>query len=387
MKPVLGFACLTVLALPVAAQQRPTGAFIIRLGADTVSVEQFTRTPTRLEGDAVVRQPRTTLRHYVVDFGPDGRAQRAEIVVRRPGSPDAPPVQRIVATFSGDSVVLEVRRDTSVQTRRIATGAGAVPVLGGAATSFISYDLLAGAFRRARTDSAAMGVYAMGANAGATWNFRTLGRDSLWIYDGNNTFHARVDGDGRIQGAVPLSGTQQFAVERVASVDIPALGASFASRDQQGQALGQLSPRDTVRATVAGANLWVDYGRPAKRNRVIFGSTIVPWGQVWRTGANAATQLRTDHDLVIGAVTIPAGLYTLWTIPSPNGWKLVVNRQTGQWGTEHHAEQDLAQLDMRVTPLPQVVERFTISIVPEGQGGALKLQWDTTEASVPFTVR
>jgi hypothetical protein len=131
----------------------------------------------------------------------------------------------------------------------------------------------------------------------------------------------------------------------------------------------------------------VDYSRPAKRGRVIFGSAIVPWGEVWRTGANAATQFRTDHALDMGGVTVPAGFYTLWTIPSPDGWKLLINSETGQWGTAHKAERDIYQLDMTMTTLPQPVERFTISIVPGAQGGTLSLEWDTTRASIPFAVR
>ena len=125
-----------------------------------------------------------------------------------------------------------------------------------------------------------------------------------------------MDGAGRIVHAVPLSGTQQFPAERVASVDINALAVSFGARDQAGQAFGLASPRDTVRATVAGASLMIDYSRPSKRGREIFGTTIVPWGEVWRTGANAATQFRTDKALEMGGVVLQPGFYTLWTIPS-----------------------------------------------------------------------
>jgi hypothetical protein len=376
-------------ALAAAQQRGPVaGAFVIRLGTDTVTVERFTRTPTRLEGTAVNRQPRTTLRAYTIELGADGRAVRAEVVLRRPGeAPDAPPIQRAVATFSGDSAFVEIRRDTAVQTRRIAVGPGAIPLAGLASTSFAGFELATMALRRARTDSLVLRGYSVGAGGAAALVVRALGRDSVSIYDGNNTFHARVDGEGRIVGAVPLSGTQQFSVERVAGADVAALATAFAARDQQGQALGQLSPRDTVRASVVGASLLVDYGRPAKRGRVLFGGTIAPWGQVWRTGANAATQFSTDRALEMGGVVVPAGRYTLWTIPNPTGWKLVINAQTGQWGTAHDPQRDLFQLDMAVRTLPQVVERFLILVEPQGQGGVLKLQWDTTEASIPFTVR
>jgi hypothetical protein len=140
-----------------------------------------------------------------------------------------------------------------------------------------------------------------------------------------------------------------------------------------------------VRASAGGANLWIDYSRPGKRGRTIYGG-VVPWNLLWRTGANAATQFRTDKALQFGASVLPAGLYTLWTIPSPAGWKFIVNSNTGEWGTEHKAEQDLFTVDMTVTSLPEALERFTISVEPGAQGGAIHLDWDTTRASVPFTV-
>jgi hypothetical protein len=189
-----------------------------------------------------------------------------------------------------------------------------------------------------------------------------------------------------VQNVVPLRGTAKFSVDRVASLDLAATTASYQARERQGGAMGALSPRDTLRATTGGATLWIDYGRPSKRGRVVFGG-IVPWGEVWRTGANAATQFKTDKVLVIGGVEVPAGFYTLWTIPSPTGWKLVVNSETGQWGTAHKADKDLYTIDMKVQALHDPVEHFTIGIAPNDAGGVLMLDWDTTRASVPFTVK
>ena len=138
-------------------------------------------------------------------------------------------------------------------------------------------------------------------------------------------------------------------------------------------------------AGAGGATLWVDYGRPGKRGREIFGN-VVPLGEVWRTGANAATQFRTDRALDFGGTVVPAGFYTLWTIPTATGWKLLVNSETGQWGTEHHADKDVFTLDMKASTLRQPVERFTISIEPSPTGGELRLDWDRTRASASFTV-
>ena len=382
-RPFLGILVCAVSARAAAAQ----GTFVVRLGRDTSAVERVTRTRVRLEADGLFRQPRTTLRHVVMDFAADGRPARVEITLSRPDAAGATLVQRTVATFTRDSVFVEIRRDTTVITRRLAAAPGIIPVVGGASSSWVGLDLLAERLRSARGDSIAVPVYTVGAAATSIWSARVLGRDSVWLYDGNNVFHARVDGDGHILGAIPISGTQQFTVDRVASADVAAVARGFATRDARGDALGLLSPRDTVRAEVAGAAVWIDYGRPAKRGRVLFGSTIAPWGEVWRTGANAATQFRTDRALEMGGVVVQPGTYTLWTIPSPTGWKLLINGETGQWGTDHHAARDLFQLDMRATVLAQPVERFTIAVTSEGQGGVLRLQWDTTEASIPFTVR
>jgi len=150
-----------------------------------------------------------------------------------------------------------------------------------------------------------------------------------------------------------------------------------------------LSPRDTTRATVGSAHLLVDYGRPSKRGREIFGG-LVPYGEVWRTGANAATTFVTDRDLVVGAVKVPAGTYTIYSVPaqSADGWRLIINKQTKQWGTEYHEDQDLARIPMATTAVSPPVEQFTIKIVAKGSnGGELLYVWDTTQASVPFTVK
>ena len=105
------------------------------------------------------------------------------------------------------------------------------------------------------------------------------------------------------------------------------------------------SPHETVKATVGGATISIEYGRPYMRGRKIMGS-LVPYDRVWRTGADAATTLTTSKALVIGGATVPAGKVTLYTLPAEAGWKLIINKQTGQWGTEYDQAQDLARVDL-----------------------------------------
>ena len=147
------------------------------------------------------------------------------------------------------------------------------------------------------------------------------------------------------------------------------------------------SPHETVKATVGSAEISIEYGRPYARGRKIMGG-LVPYGRVWRTGADAATTLTTSKALVIGGTTVPSGKITLYTLPGDDQWKLILNKQTGQWGTEYDEKQDLARVDLTKKALPSPVDQLTIAIEPgSGNAGTLKISWETTELSVPFTVK
>jgi Protein of unknown function (DUF2911) len=131
-----------------------------------------------------------------------------------------------------------------------------------------------------------------------------------------------------------------------------------------------------------GKTVTIEYSRPSMRSRKIFGG-LVPYDKVWRTGANDATSLKTDVDLTIGGANVPAGSYTLYTLPGMKSWKLIINKQTGQWGTEYSEGQDLARVDMKVTQKNAGMETFTISLDKTSATSAtLKLDWENTIASV-----
>jgi hypothetical protein len=159
-----------------------------------------------------------------------------------------------------------------------------------------------------------------------------------------------------------------------------------AAAQQGGQ---PLSPRDTARLEIAaGKRVYVDYGRPSMRGRRIVGE-LVPYGRVWRTGANAATTLVTEADLRIGEALVPRGTYTLYTLPTAQGWTLIVNRQTGQWGTQYDASRDLVRIPMRSTRVTQPVEKFTIALergTARGTG-TLAMAWENTRLTVPVRVQ
>lgn len=163
----------------------------------------------------------------------------------------------------------------------------------------------------------------------------------------------------------------------------------------------RLSPHETISTMIDGNRVMIVYGRPYSKNprgkhevRKIWGG-LVPYGKVWRTGADEATLLITQQPIKMGELTIPAGAYTLWTLPNEDGSaKLIINKQIGQWGIDPHEpsnaydeKQDLGRVDMKKETLDSPVDQFTMSIEknPDG-GGILKMKWETTQYSVPFTV-
>ena len=377
---------LLLLALPVSAPAfaDESGSFVVRLGLDTTSVQTYRRSGGRLEIDEVGRAPRLLQRHFAFDMK-DGGTERLSVTVTPPGQ--SAPTQTVQATREGDSLRVQTKNgDAASQSVSVAARPGTMIVA--LSAPWAEYEGAIQGFVQSKRDSATSTVLFLGSSTTSWLRLSKLGRDSVEIFNGHeDLYHVRVDGTGRILGVLPVAGTAKVSVERVEKLDLPALAAAFAAGDKAGKGLGVLSPRDSVvLANVAGASLWIDYGRPAKRGRTVFGG-VVPYGELWRTGANAATQFRTSKALDFGGTVVPPGFYTLWTVPSPSGWKLIVNGETGQWGTAHKADKDLYTIPMKVSSLPQAIERFTITVDPSAQGGTLNMDWDTTRASVAFTVK
>jgi hypothetical protein len=149
----------------------------------------------------------------------------------------------------------------------------------------------------------------------------------------------------------------------------------------------RVSPHEKTSAMIAGNTITIEYGRPYKKGREIFGG-LEPLGKVWRTGADEATTFTTGKDLMVGDMHVPAGTYSLFTIPDKTGWTLILNKTAKQWGAfDYDQKQDLGRTPMQVKTLSAPVEQLTITIEPKGATeGTLKITWDRAEASVPLMV-
>ena len=368
-------------AIPAPAPVATT-TLIARLGVDTVAVEQFTRTSTHMEGTLLTRFPATRVTRYSVDLGSSAAPARANLTLRDGAGASLPGgLQSLSARFGRDSVIFIGHRSTSDTTQAFAVRGPLLPSIGG---SYALWELAFARMSLLGRDSLEFAAVplTLDTREATPQPVRVLGRDSVRIFANGGPFYVRHDGRGGIVAADGMRTGSKVLVARADSLDLDALAREWAQRDRS-TAGGPASTRDTVQATVGSARLWIDYGRPALRGRDVWVNGVLG-DTLWRTGANAATQLRTDVDLVVGGTTVPAGTYTLWTATT-GGYRLVINR-----GTEnaYDAKLDVARVPLREGVVPASVERFTIDVEPQSAGGALlNLTWGTKRLSVRVAPR
>src|SRR5688572_4508044 len=366
-----------LLALILAGCSRPEPGeqygFVALLGRDTVSVERVTRRGNTITSDEVDRFPRVRQRHTEVTLGEDGSIRRLVMDIRTPSDSEQVRERHIVAEVKNDSVHLTKRDGKSSTTWKFAANGGR-PV----AHVDQMYSLYELRFQEARKRGAAQGRA-----AGDTLMQRQFYIDRefdrfpmnhgvIRLLDGNRaeishdwlagTGVATFDSSGHLLTYSGARTTYLVEARRVADVpDIETLATQFAAAEAK-SGPRSLSVRDTVRASIGAASFTVDYSRPLARGRTLLGG-IIPYDVVWRTGANAATQFTTSAPITLAGLPLLAGGYTLWTLPRANGGvELIVNTQTGQWGTSYDRSRDLGRAPMTSETNATPVEQFTISI-------------------------
>lgn len=134
-----------------------------------------------------------------------------------------------------------------------------------------------------------------------------------------------------------------------------------------------------------GKTIHIDYSSPRMRGRKVFGG-LVTYGEVWRAGANEATTFVIDTDVNVGGKAVPHGSYTLFAIPNPSSWTLIISKDTGEWGIPYPGEQDdFGRVPMKVSKLASPLESFTIAFGQTGSACTLRMEWETTRASVEIS--
>jgi DUF2911 family protein len=182
---------------------------------------------------------------------------------------------------------------------------------------------------------------------------------------------------------VVMLARRKFVSSGLAAMGLAAAGA----RLSRGQGFSRYtSPQASTSVTIAGKKIDIAYYAPSARGRKIMGG-LVPYGEVWCTGANWATTITSEAPLEMGTLKLAKGSFTIWTLPNEKEWLLIINKQTGQFHTDYDASRDLGRTKMNLKTLSSPVEMFKIELRADGGNkGTLALLWERTEASIPFTV-
>ncbi|HEX6809849.1 MAG TPA: DUF2911 domain-containing protein [Gemmatimonadaceae bacterium] len=396
MRPSL----VSIPAVLLALAGRPTAppnehaSFVTTLGRDTVVIESFTRTATKLDGDMVVRVPGTVICHYELDLGSSGNITKSVVDVKPVSAANVAP-RHVTLNYVGDSLRVDVDSAGMHSQFVRAVEKNAYPqFMTGFGSSYGLYSSL-GVYEvlfaqlGAKFDSATIPSIDM--QSGRTVKRDFVRRSPTTIdadYFRIAWTHLTLDDSGQIVSADADQTTEKTKTQRTAYIDPQKVAKQFASDDKSGKGLGIASPSVTEKATLGGKLVVVLYSSPRRRNRTILGN-VVPFGQVWRTGANQATVLVTDDGFDIGGTSVPAGSYSLWTEPKKDGSvDLIVNGQYGQWGTNYDSTRNVARVPMKASTASSPQENFTINIAPtNGNGGEMKIAWDTFVWTVPITMK
>lgn len=387
-----------VLAVACSPSEPPVRyGYVARLGRDTVSVENVTRRGNHLTIDGVDRFPRVRQRHTEVDLRPDGSVRRLSMDIRTPSEP-ANQRERHVDVNVSESSVSITKRDASGTLHKDFAVRDTL-VVAHVPQMYSLYDLyFAAARKHVRSPKGDDTVHLRQFYVDREFDRFSMHNASVRLLPNSKaeiwhdwlagTGEATLDSAGHLVSYSGARTTYKVDVRRISdTANVEAIGARFASLEASGGGAKELSVRDVASATIGAATFTVDYGRPLMRGRVLLGD-VIPYDRVWRTGANAATQFMTPVPIVLAGLKVPAGTYSLWTVPRANGSAdLIVNRQSGQWGTEYDRALDLGVARMTIDTLATPVEKFTISIAQDAANrGMLRLAWGTFQWTAPIVL-
>jgi hypothetical protein len=386
-----------VACRPAEPEQRY--GFITLLGQDTISVESITRRGNTVVVDGVDRFPRVRRRHTEIELGAGSTIRHLVMDIHTPSEPANERERHVTADVTADSVHILQTDDAGKLRHDFATN-GAV-AMAHVPQMYSLYELFfnaafarAAALKRAPGDTVQLRQFYIDRE----FDRFPLHSGVVRLLPGNRaeiqhdwlsgTGQATFDSTGRMLTYSGARTTYLVDVARVASPsDIRPIADKWEALERAKGGVSQLSPRDTVRSSIGTAAITIDYSRPHARGRVLLGN-VIPYDRVWRTGANAATQFTTSAPVRLAGIQLAAGTYTLWTMPHQNGVDLIVNGQSGQWGTQYDRTRDVATAPMKSTTLSTPVDQFTISVTAaDARHGTLTLEWGSFHWTAPIEVR
>ena len=378
--PLLFFFYLS----PAQKHRDKKGGLIYTLGKDTTAVGNYELKGYDFSITVADLTEAVTVSRLKGTFFPNGELKAAEGNMYKPiPGKDSQVLFSYRLYYEHDTTFIETRRNNTVTTRKYPVKIMVANTLGGYTLvympallvnfapdkngdSLLSHHIVFGSARDFLIRKISAGRYAIGSSVMGIFRLSLDKKGDLRSVDGIGT-------SWNISGTV------------VPALNMDSVITASVAKDQRRPHAAIVNKLDSVQTTIGGGVIKIRYSRPAVRGRVIFGE-IVPYDRFWRTGADAATKLTLSQAIYFNGKELPAGEYSIFTLPSKNGWTIMFNKESDIWGTEYKAENDVLRVPMSTAALPESVEWLTIAVVPAGKGGRIEVSWGNLRASVSFSL-
>jgi hypothetical protein len=375
---------LTVFA--EARAQKPfdkSGCLIYTLGKDTTAIGNFELKGYEFAMTVADLTDSVTVSKLKGTFFPNGELRTAEGSTYKPGpGGESQLVYTYKLRYDSNATFIEVGRNNAVITRKYPVKIMVANSLGGYTLVYMPA-LLVNFALRAKGDS--LSSHHIVFNSARNFTIRRIGeRDFSAGSPVMGFFTLHLDKNGELRTVDGIGTSWNITGTVGPPVDMDSVIAAQVKNDRMRPHRPIANKLDSVTATIGGTMVRIRYSRPSARGRTIFGG-VVPYDRFWRTGADAATKLTISRPIYFDGKALPAGEYSIFTMPSKHGWTMMFNKQADIWGTEYKAENDVLRIPMSVEDIPDLVETLTIDVVPVAGGGKMEVSWERLKASVRFT--
>lgn len=384
--PLFLLAAILFISQGCISPTEPSESYLItKLGNDTLAIERILISEEgQVKADVLLRSPRTSLMSYSFSYDDSN-------IIKEMKSHDNTEVGAFTGltngsvmgtTYeaSGDSLIINTLGRSGPITYQVLNDRPLLPFIDMVHWPF---DIAMQQAAKAKSDS--IHQYMLSGRRISDFIIHKVedGKATL-RHPSRGVMEVNTTKSGGLKKLDAKATTRKLIVNRVDKLDFDKVVERFVQSDKNGSPFGNLSGAIVSDFSFGGADFKVSYGSPSKRGRDIFGG-IVSYGSLWRTGANRATHFKTSKAIEIEGKKIPAGEYTLFTIPEKDGGTLIINSQTGQNGRSYDESRDLLRTQMFRSNQNNITEQFTIKVVETSDGGAIQLIWDQTVYEVPFS--
>lgn len=375
---------LVLFCISASAQKQPRfkGSLIYTLGPDTSAIGNYELNGNEFMLTVVSMSPNVNVSKLKGTFFSDGQLMHVEGNNYYPIAGKDSLIYAYQLNCARDTTFIETRSGTRSSLRKYPVKIMVANNLGGDALVFMPA-LLAHFAPKRVGDSVTSSHIVF--NSARRFIIKKTGSQKLLLGSSvMGMFTIFLDKNGKIQSVDGMGTSFNIKGRAGAYLNIDSVIAANVKQQHLHPRLAIINKLDSVKTTINAADVKITYSRPSVRGRVIFGE-VVPWNRIWRTGADAATKIYLSKPLYFNGSKLPAGAYSIFTMPTPTGFTLIFNKQANIWGTEHNADYDLLKIPMQTQSLDEPVELLTFAIAPADNGGVISFSWDNVKASVGFT--